>query len=73
MTDAAGPIGVFHTRVEWTDTDASGIYHSSTVTRFVEAAEAALIGEQGLDGYFPRRRGCATWLTSRDPCSSDRT
>jgi len=52
MTGAA-PVGVFRTRVEWIDTDASGIYHNSTVTRFVEAAEARLMAERGLDGYFP--------------------
>ena len=40
-------------RIEWIDTDASGIYHNSTVTRFVEAAEARLMAERGLDGYFP--------------------
>jgi acyl-CoA thioester hydrolase len=45
--------GVFRTRVEWIDTDASGIYHNSTVTRFVEAAEATFVRERGLDGYFP--------------------
>lgn len=53
MTDASRPVGVFRTRVEWIDTDASGIYHNSTVTRFVEAAEARLMAERGLDGYFP--------------------
>jgi acyl-CoA thioester hydrolase len=47
------PRGVFRTRVEWIDTDAAGIYHNSTVTRFVEAAEATLMRERGLDGYFP--------------------
>jgi acyl-CoA thioester hydrolase len=41
------------TRVEWIDTDAAGIYHNSTVMRFVEAAEATLMRERGLDGYFP--------------------
>ncbi|MBM7413319.1 MULTISPECIES: thioesterase family protein [Nocardiaceae] len=40
-------------RVEWVDTDAAGIYHNSTVVRFVESAEAALVRECGLDGYFP--------------------
>ena len=39
--------------IEWIDTDAAGIYHNSTVTRLVEAAEAALVRERGLDGYFP--------------------
>jgi acyl-CoA thioester hydrolase len=40
-------------RIEWIDTDAAGIYHNSTVIRLVEAAEAALTRERGLDGYFP--------------------
>jgi acyl-CoA thioester hydrolase len=40
-------------RIEWIDTDAAGIYHNSTVTRLVEAAEATLTRERGLDGYFP--------------------
>ncbi|WP_344151078.1 acyl-CoA thioesterase [Nocardioides koreensis] len=44
---------MFHTRVEWIDTDAAGIYHNSTVMRFVEAAEATLMHERGLTGYFP--------------------
>jgi acyl-CoA thioester hydrolase len=44
---------VSRTRVEWIDTDAAGIYHNSTVMRFVEAAEATLMRERGLDAYFP--------------------
>ena len=40
-------------RVEWVDTDAAGIYHNSAVIRFVESAEAALLRECGLVGYFP--------------------
>ena len=40
-------------RIEWIDTDAAGIYHNSTVTRLVEAAEAALARERGMSGYFP--------------------
>ena len=40
-------------RIEWVDTDAAGISHNSTVTRLVESAEAALVRERGLDGYFP--------------------
>lgn len=39
--------------MEWIDTDASGIYHNSSVVRFVEAAEADLARGHGLDGYFP--------------------
>ena len=45
--------GVHRTRVQWIDTDASGIYHNTTVARFVESAEAALFAERGIDGYFP--------------------
>ncbi|MER6529570.1 thioesterase family protein [Streptomyces sp. NPDC001508] len=40
-------------RIEWIDTDAAGIYHNSTVVRFVEAAEATLMHELGLHDYFP--------------------
>ncbi|WP_207007989.1 acyl-CoA thioesterase [Nocardioides aromaticivorans] len=40
-------------RIEWIDTDAAGIYHNSTVMRFVEAAEATLMRDRGLDDYFP--------------------
>lgn len=45
--------GVYRTRLEWIDTDAAGIYHNATVSRFVEAAEAALMRERDLPGYFP--------------------
>ncbi|MGW9028743.1 acyl-CoA thioesterase [Streptomyces sp. NPDC055722] len=47
------PVGVHRTRIEWIDTDAGGIYHNSTIVRFVEAAEASLMAERGLHGYFP--------------------
>ncbi|WP_206336271.1 acyl-CoA thioesterase [Streptomyces torulosus] len=50
---AAHPVGVHRTRIEWIDTDAAGIYHNSTVVRFVEAAEASLMAGLGLHGYFP--------------------
>ena len=53
MTDPPPVVGVLRTRVEWIDTDASGIYHNSTVTRFVEAAEARLMTDRGVHGYFP--------------------
>jgi acyl-CoA thioester hydrolase len=53
---SANPSGIFRTRVEWIDTDAAGIYHNSTVTRFVEAAEARLMSDHGpripVDDYF---------------------
>lgn len=47
------PCGVHRARIEWVDTDAAGIYHNSAVVRFVEAAEAELMRERGLAGYFP--------------------
>lgn len=55
MTGTPDPAarGVHHTRLEWIDTDAAGIYHNATVSRFVEAAEASLMRERGLTGYFP--------------------
>lgn len=44
--------------VEWSDTDASGHYHHSTVIRWVEAAEQALYEQLGvaLFGTTPRVR-----------------
>ncbi|MEW9515455.1 acyl-CoA thioesterase [Streptomyces tubercidicus] len=51
--DGPHAVGVHRTRIEWIDTDAAGIYHNSTVVRFVEAAEASLMNELGLHGYFP--------------------
>lgn len=39
--------------VEWVDTDASGHQHNSVVIRWVEAAEAQLMRELDLPGYFP--------------------
>lgn len=54
----AGPTGVsLDARVEWSDTDAAGHYHHSTVIRWVEAAEAKLlrsIGRADLFGVIPR-------------------
>lgn len=41
--------GVHRCRVEWVDTDASGIYHNTAVARYVEAAEAVLMRRVGLD------------------------
>lgn len=49
MTNA---IAVWRTRLEWIDTDAAGIYHNSAVVRFVEAAEAAMMRERGVHGYY---------------------
>ncbi|MEU6285695.1 acyl-CoA thioesterase [Streptomyces sp. NPDC047028] len=43
---------VVERRVEWPDTDAAGHYHHSTVVRWVEAAEAALLRRLGLAHLF---------------------
>jgi acyl-CoA thioester hydrolase len=43
---------VYRGRVEWMDTDASGHHHNTSITRFVEAAEATLMRERGLSEYF---------------------
>ncbi|MFE3228898.1 acyl-CoA thioesterase [Nocardia sp. NPDC059228] len=40
--------------VDWQDTDAAGHYHHSTVVRWVEAAEAALLDRIGLRWLFGR-------------------
>ncbi len=53
MTGEPLAVGVARTRVEWVDTDAAGIYHNSTVIRFVESAESRLMVERGLPDYFP--------------------
>jgi acyl-CoA thioester hydrolase len=46
---AAGHASVTITRrIEWIDTDAAGIYHWSTLCRFVEAAEAVLHDRLGI-------------------------
>jgi acyl-CoA thioester hydrolase len=42
----------YATRVEWMDTDAAGYQHNTAVTRYVEGAEAQLMRELGIDGYF---------------------
>jgi acyl-CoA thioester hydrolase len=43
------PAGVVVQRqVDWSDTDAAGHYHNSTVIRWVEAAEAVLLDRLGL-------------------------
>jgi acyl-CoA thioester hydrolase len=49
----AGAVTRRRSRVEWVDTDAAGIAHNTAVNRLVEAAEAQLVRELGLDGYFP--------------------
>ncbi|HCT75736.1 MAG TPA: thioesterase [Micromonosporaceae bacterium] len=52
--------------VDWQDTDAAGHYHHSTVVRWAEAAEAALLEELGLIGLFgtiPRVRYEANYLS----------
>jgi acyl-CoA thioester hydrolase len=47
------PQATHRRRIEWVDTDASGIYHNTAVVRLAEAAEAELMRQRGLDDYFP--------------------
>ncbi|HWG24382.1 acyl-CoA thioesterase [Actinospica sp.] len=50
-----GPVvarAVHRGRVEWMDTDAAGHHHHTSITRFVEAAEATMMRERGVSGYF---------------------
>jgi len=50
-----GPViaqAVYRSRVDWMDTDAAGHHHNTSITRFVEAAEATLMRERGLLEYF---------------------
>lgn len=42
----------YRTRIGWSDTDASGHYHNSTIIRLIEAAEALLVRERGITGWF---------------------
>jgi acyl-CoA thioester hydrolase len=54
VTNIEAPAGAStqQVRVQWTDTDASGHYHHSSVLRWVEEAEAALYRSIGIDGIF---------------------
>ncbi|GAA5226686.1 acyl-CoA thioesterase [Paeniglutamicibacter antarcticus] len=38
--------------IEWVDTDAAGHQHNSVIMRLVEATEAKLFRELGVDSYF---------------------
>ena len=48
-----GPGASIERVVEWADTDASGHHHNSAVVRWMEAAEAELMRQLGLEDYFP--------------------
>ncbi|MGY1815194.1 acyl-CoA thioesterase [Blastococcus sp. SYSU D00820] len=50
--DAPRVAATYRTRIGWSDTDASGHYHNSTVVRLIEAAEATLVRERGITGWF---------------------
>jgi YbgC/YbaW family acyl-CoA thioester hydrolase len=39
---------VVQRRIEWSDTDASGVYHNTVAFRFVEVAESALLDRLGF-------------------------
>lgn len=45
-------------RIEWSDTDASGMYHNTAAFRFIEVAETALLDRLGfvheIYGRHPR-------------------
>src|SRR5688500_12812436 len=42
-------------RIEWPDTDASGVYHNTAAFRFIEVAETALLERLGLlDDVYAR-------------------
>lgn len=45
----SGPAATHRRRVEWADTDASGIHHNTAVARYVEAAEAELCRGLGIE------------------------
>src|SRR2546425_2988500 len=49
---------VVQRRIEWPDTDASGMYHSTAAFRFIEVAETALLDRLGfvheIYGRHPR-------------------
>jgi YbgC/YbaW family acyl-CoA thioester hydrolase len=59
MTTNAGPASiVVQRRIEWPDTDASGMYHNTAAFRFIEVAETALLERLGfvheIYGRHPR-------------------
>lgn len=46
---------VVQRRIEWPDTDASGVYHNTAAFRFIEVAETALLERLGLlDDVYAR-------------------
>ena len=46
---------VVQRRIEWPDTDASGVYHNTAAFRFIEVAETALLERLGfLDDVYLR-------------------
>src|SRR5437773_3581278 len=49
---------VVQRRIEWPDTDASGMYHNTAAFRFIEVAETALLDRLGfvhqIYGRHPR-------------------
>lgn len=47
------PAATIQRRVEWIDTDAAGHQHNSAILRWVEACEAQLFRDLGLDEYVP--------------------
>jgi YbgC/YbaW family acyl-CoA thioester hydrolase len=61
MTEDRGPASIIvQRRIEWPDTDASGMWHNTAGFRFIEVAETALLERLGLlddvYGRLPRAR-----------------
>ena len=59
MTEAGRPASItVQRRIEWPDTDASGLYHNTAAFRFIEVAETALLERLGflhdVYGRLPR-------------------
>lgn len=57
---------VVQRRIEWPDTDASGLYHNTAAFRFIEVAETALLERLGflteIYGRLPRAHVEADFL-----------
>ncbi|MEO6827195.1 MAG: thioesterase family protein [Microbacteriaceae bacterium] len=47
------PAATIQRRVEWVDTDAAGHQHNSAILRWVEACEAELFRNLGIQDYVP--------------------
>jgi acyl-CoA thioester hydrolase len=62
---------VIRRRIEWIDTDASGIYHWTTVFRLAEAAEAVMHAELGIADTFGQVPRVSVAVNFRRPLRFD--